>query len=363
MRWNMLKKSTAAVALSALFATAVAAETLTLRDRKEVTGDVIELTDKAVRLRTADNKLLLLGFETLAPGSLYDLLKARVDTKDTQARLALADICTRWKAYDGARAELDAATKLDPTLTEACTGKHAAVNEAQAGDLWGQALELMLLKQHGEALAIFRTIADRFAETSFAEKALAKSVEAVKGLEQADRAVATPSASAPSKRLTAAERKAAKRAAQITYAKAQADENEKLAAEQNRAGLGFDAQGQVSKARGAYEAALTYDLRAKEFLGKTAGLQRVATDLATLEQAQKQIEQLNSHLVLVHLSLSSLHMKERNFKRARTHVGAALQLEPMNKRALEMREEIAKHSITRKASDLTNAKGRVTSGR
>ena len=161
----------------------------------------------------------------------------------------------------------------------------------------------------------------------------------------------------------AAERKAAKRVAQIKFAQEQADNYEKKAAEQNRAALVADSKGQVSKSKRAYEAALTFDLRAKEFLGKTAGVQRVATDLAMLEKAQKQIEKINKHVVLVHLSLASLHMKERNFKRARIHVGTALQLDPMNKRAIELREEIAKHSIHRKASDLTNAKGRVTSGR
>ncbi|MHC5019217.1 MAG: hypothetical protein ACYTGX_03705 [Planctomycetota bacterium] len=222
----------------------------------------------------------------------------------------------------------------------------------------------MLAKQHAEALAIFRTIADRFAETSFAERALAKSVEAVKGLEAADAAVEKNAPGAKKKKkLTRAEKKAAKKAAQIKYAQEQADKFQKLADEQNRAAFGFDGTGQISKAKRSYEAALKYDLTAKEFLGKTAGVQRVATDLATLEKAQKQIEKLNKHIVAVHLSLSALHMKERNFKRARSHVTTALRLDPMNKRALEMREEIAKHSINRKASDLTNAKGRVTSGR
>ncbi len=95
---------------------------------------------------------------------------------------------------------------------------------------------------------------------------------------------------------------------------------------------------------------------------KRRGVQRVATDLAVLEDAQKKIEQINKHMVLVYLNLSSLHMKERNFKRARVHVYAALKIDPMNKRALELKAEIAKHSIRRKLSDLTNARGRTTGG-
>jgi hypothetical protein len=358
-----LKVSTIALALGGLLAAVAAADTLTLRDKKQITGDVIEVTDKAVRIRTADNTLALVGFERLAPASLYELLRARVDEKDAAARLALADTCKRWKAYDGARSELDAAVKIDAKLAKTAAAKRKSVNEAQAGELWDQALELMLTKKHTEALAIFRTIADRFAETSFAEKALAKSVEAVKGLEKADAAVDAKKAKPRKKKLTTAEKRAAKKAKQIAFATTQADKNAKLAEAQNREGLKADGIGQVSKAKRAYEAALTYDLRAKEFLGKTKGVQRVATDLATLEKAQKQIEKLNKHIVAVHLSLSALHMKQRNFKRARTHVHTALQLDPMNKRALEMREEIAKHSIQRKASELTNAKGRVTSGR
>jgi tetratricopeptide (TPR) repeat protein len=362
-----LTRSGIALALTGLLASSAVADTFTLRDKKQVTGDVIELTEKAVRIRTATNELVLLGFEKLAPDSLYGLLRGRVDAKDAKARLELSDTCKRWKAYDGARSELEAAVKLDPKLAKTAAAKRKSIDETQAGELWDRALELMLAKKHAEALAVFRTIADRFAETSFAEKALAKSVEAVKGLEAADAAVENNRPGAQQKKkkkkLTRAEKKAAKKAAQIKYAQEQADKFQKLADEQNRAAFGFDGKGQISKAKRSYEAALKYDLTAKEFLGKTAGVQRVATDLATLEKAQKQIEKLNKHIVAVHLSLSALHMKERNFKRARTHVTTALRLDPMNKRALEMREEIAKHSINRKASDLTNAKGRVTSGR
>jgi len=361
---HALKLATLSFALTGVLAGITSADTFTLRDKTQVKGDVIEVTNKAVRVRTADNTLKLLGFEQLTAGSLYDLLKSRVDAKDAAARLALAGTCLRWKAYDGARSECDAAAKLDRKLAPKAAATRKKVNEIQAGELWDQALELMMVKKHAEALGLFRTLADRFAETSFAERALEKSVEAVKGLEKADAAVAKErSTRGKKKRMTAAEKRDAKRAAQIAFAQTQATKLEKLASEQNRAALGYDSKGQVSKAKKAYEAALTYDLRAKEYLGKTAGVQRVATHLAVLEQAQKQIERLNKHIVSVHLSLSAMHMKERNFKRARSHVKTALQMDPMNKRALEMREEIAKHSINRKASDLTNAKGRVTSGR
>jgi len=102
--------------------------------------------------------------------------------------------------------------------------------------------------------------------------------------------------------------------------------------------------------------------RAKGFLGRRNGLQRLATDLKVLEDAQKKIEAVNAHLVLVHLSLASSRMSQRDFKTARDQVDAALRIDPMNKRALELKAEIAKHSITRKLSDLTNAKPTVTGG-
>ena len=92
------------------------------------------------------------------------------------------------------------------------------------------------------------------------------------------------------------------------------------------------------------------------------GVQRYETNLAVLETCQKKIEAIDKHLVLVFLNLAQLHMVERNFKRARTEVNCALQIDPTNPRALELKQKIDAESISRKVSDLTNAKGRVTGG-
>ncbi|MHC5019216.1 MAG: hypothetical protein ACYTGX_03700 [Planctomycetota bacterium] len=129
MLCKALTRSGIALALTGLLASAAGADTFTLRDKKQVQGDVIELTEKAVRIRTATNELVLLGFEKLAPDSLYGLLRGRVDAKDAKARLELSDTCKRWKAYDGARSELEAAVKLDPKLAKTAAAKRKSIDE------------------------------------------------------------------------------------------------------------------------------------------------------------------------------------------------------------------------------------------
>lgn len=356
--------------LGAWTGVALAGDKLVLRDQLAadgspavVEGDVVELTDSAVRVRTGAGELVLLGFEALAPASLHRLLLERTDRADPDARLRLAERLQRFGAYDEARAELVAVLELDATREEPVAARRRALDDAQAQDLYNRGLELMLERKWMPALDAFRTIADRFAETRWAEKAIERSERAVAGLE-ADEGDATPggAAGAPARRLTPAEKAAARKQALIAHCQAEAAKAVTLAEEKNREGLKLDGEGQVSAAKNAYEAALVADARAKGFLGRRNGLQKLATDLKLLEDAQKRIESINTHLVLVHLNLASLLMSQRNFKGAREQVDFALRIDPMNKRALELKAEIAKHSITRKVSDMTNAKPTVTGG-
>ena len=56
------------------------------------------------------------------------------------------------------------------------------------------------------------------------------------------------------------------------------------------------------------------------------------------------------------------YMRDRNWKRATQYVQKILYYDPINEEALDLKEEIDANRITRKLSDITNARPRITGG-
>lgn len=85
---------------------------------------------------------------------------------------------------------------------------------------------------------------------------------------------------------------------------------------------------------------------------------RIANKAALL----KEYESLEKKMVECYLRVARILIKERNYKGSIKYVRNILFYDPINEEALDMVEEIKANRIAFKASDITNARPRVTSG-
>ncbi|MCI0343448.1 MAG: hypothetical protein L0216_20265 [Planctomycetales bacterium] len=369
-----------ALVLGPLATGAAADETLVLRSGKTFTGEVAEVGGAVVKFRT-EGALLTVEFAQVEPGSLYKLLAPRTDAKNAEARFQLGETCARYGAYEEARGEFEAARSLDASFRDRVEARLREVYHLQAQGVYNQGLEAMLAADWTKAVDAFRFVADKFAESEWAEKAKELQARALAELEKAEaQKKAAPAAPAPAagsgptapatasgapevkRRLTREEAQKLRIETLVKTLRKKAEDWSADADKKNREGLEWDAKGNVTRASRGYEEAVDLSLRAKNALGKTAGVQYYATDLAVLEEAQKKTEAINAYLVLVYLNLANLHTVQRNFERGWEYVNLALQLDPTNKRALDLKQKITEQRIVRKASDMTNARPKVSGG-
>ncbi len=395
LRALVIRGVAAAASLAALCGAAAADETLVLRSGKSFTGEVAEVGEAVVKFRT-EGALLTVEFAQVEPGSLYKLLAPRTDAQNAEARFKLGETCVRYGAYEEARGEFEAARGLDASFRDRVEARLREVYHLHAQGVYNHGLEAMLAADWAKAVDAFRFVADKFAESEWAEKAKELQARALAELEKAEAEAArkaapaapatpgmpaSPGAPAPAgappgnpgtpgspgtpegkRRLTREEAQKLRIETLIRTLRKKAEDWSAEADKKNREGLEWDAKGNVTRASKGYEEAVDLSLRSKNALGKTAGVQYYATDLAVLEEAQKKTEAVNQYLVLVYLNLANLHTVQRNFERGWNYVNLALQLDPTNKRALDLKQKITEQRIVRKASDMTNARPKVSGG-
>jgi len=295
----------------------------------------------------------------LTPESALAARRSFIDYDDGPGRLALSEFAARLGLFERSFEELDIALALGAVDEAAYEQRAGALREAEVKALTSRIHELLASDAPPEAtLAAIKRLKERYpeheanarydAEVKRLVALLAERVEAEQQAEeQAVRDARLAELQAGIDRLTAIKDRALAKAAKLVEDTARAIELRQVSRVKR----------QLLEPGGAEK----YYKDAREALREMARVDR-KFELVSREDLQKEYDVIADRLVQCYLEVARIQLHERNYKSAAEYVRKILYYDPIQEEALEMIEEIRRNRISFRASDITNARPRVTGG-
>ncbi len=295
----------------------------------------------------------------LLPESAYAVRKSFTSFDDGAARLALAEFAAGLRLYPEAQEQLEIALALD--------GIDEAGFERRSGE-WAS-VELAWLKERidallgakahpTECLRAIKRLRERFPEdpgNGLYEPRVQELVDAIAGEMQGKQDLAE-----------ASEKDAAAEKLRNDIGKLQRKKGEALARADGLILESADAIekrviSRIKKCLIEPQGAEKYLKSARTFLRAIAKADPGFTIVAR-EDLEAEYDATEKRLLECYLGVARQLMRDRNYKAAVDSVRKILYYDPIHEEALEMKAEIERNRIHFKASEITNARPRVTGG-
>lgn len=318
-------------------------DAIALRSGPPIVGEIVTVGDDHFQVRTGE-RLAKITFGKVKPSSLYALLKARTTLDDPDARLALSDRCAIYGAFAGARTELRAVKALAPSMRAEVGLRLSDVDEKEATWLYREGMDHATADpaRWSDAVDAFAAVVERFAGLPVADKAVSKLALARAELAKVPKPPAKAAPGTPS-----VHPKVEKWAKQTV---ALSEKRLATATAANKTGLKWDAKGQGHKAIEAYAEAADAAGEARAWCTKVLEFEQQASD-GTIAAAKAALASAETQLISVFGSLGSLYMVQKNWKLARSSVLHALEIDPENKLARDLKFKIESEMVRERPLD------------
>ncbi len=346
--------------LLGLAAGAAAAESHTLHfaDGKKKTMSVESCDAGGVTVREGGG-VSRIEWHALAPGSAYAVRKSFTSFDDGPARLALAEFAAALRLYPEAQEQLEIALALDGLDEAAFEQRSETLAAEEVAWLKERIDALLATRAHPtECLGAIKRLKERYPDdsnNSLYEPRVQELVEAIAKEMQGKQDLADESGKdAAAEKLRGEVEKLQKKKAEA-LARADALMTESAEAVEKRV------ISRIKKCLVEPQGAEKYLKRARTFLRAIATADPRFT-VVSREDLQAEYDATEKKLVECYLGVARQLMRDRNYKSAVDSVRKILYYDPIHEEALEMKAEIEKNRIHFKASDITNARPRVTGG-
>lgn len=349
-----MRKSAGYLVLVAVFiflaGTAAADDILQTKDNTFFTGDIVEVTDTAVVLKT-DEGVLTIDFNILTPRSVYKAKKKFVAEKDIEGTFRLGVFCEDNGLFTYAQREfetvVDLAADYSQDSPEKQFGKDAEsriplLHRKRATARYDAAVGLFRDRKYADALEVAKEIIKDFHGTEAAEKALRLTDECIKEMKRADEEARKAKKNV---KKTADEKKADKIKKAIEQAFELIEKYIEEGDKANNQGLEYDNAGNVTLATRAFQKADKAYRDAVVILEKKIALAKGVT----VEQAAKgrEFKRLcRTKLVLLYQNMAFfLALEATNYNESMKYVNRALILDPENRITQELRLMITQMTL------------------
>ena len=350
-----------ACVLLLLFGVAAAEQQLTLefKDGTKRSLTVTNFDEKGLTVRKG-SATERIEWSKLIDRAAFEARQALTPYDDAAARLALSEFARQRQLFPEALEELEVALALG-AVDEVTFEKRAREIERAEVDYLCHRIDLLTkggIKDPAPCLTAIKRLRERYPEhpnNRIYEPRIKELVELLAQAaeqEQADRKKLAESTE------LAALRKKLEKFNQRKYRaieKAEKLREESIEAIEKR---------QVSRVKRKLvepQGAEKYYKQARKYLREMA---RTDKNFQVVSEAglQKEYDEIADRLVLCYLEVSRILIRERNYKGTIPYLRKILYYDPIHEEALEMVETIRKNRINFKASDITNARPRVTGG-
>ncbi len=321
-------------------------DVLQLRSGRLVVGKITAVDEKGVTIRT-DTGEARYDWATLQPLCQYEIRAARVDPADARGHLALARFCLEQGLYPHAREELAVARGVGGVDSRILDDLSSLVDRAEADEVFARIERLTGEEEYLKAVQVIREFIKGTPENAYTKKARAMVADL---LRRHDARVRRDAEERKQAEEDARNRRLAARLAKLHAAVKKARE---AAAASLAKALRYHELGNVTRARKGYEAAEQGLIEAHRVLRK---VQRLVPRGVVFEKAEKEKDAIEKKLVEVDLGLARLYVENRNYRRGIFYVNRVLALDPVNREALDLRSEIRRNWLHRRASDFTNTR-------
>lgn len=344
--------------LLALAALALADEklTLTFRSGKKMSVTISGF-DKDGLDATYGGKPMRIAWKDLEPEYAFRARKALTPYDDGAARLDLAEFGVKLLLYPEALEELEIALALGGIDEAAFEKREAEIQKLEVAFLCKRIDALLKSgKEPRVCLTAIKRLRERYPEhenNARYEPHVNRLVEILaKEVEQAQKDEAQKEISKELSELKKALTKVEKRmSAALEKAESLMKESEPAIEKRQVA--------RVKRTLVEPSGAEKYFKKARKYMRSMAKIDKQFRILDKV-QLQKEYEAIEKKMVECYLRVARILLKERNYKGTVPYLRKILYYDPINEEALEMVEVIKKNRINFKASDITNARPRVT---
>jgi len=346
--------------LLGLAAGAVAAESHTLHfaDGKKRTLPVESCDAQGLTVREGGGERRI-EWNALSPECAYAVRKSFTPFDDGPARLALSGFASELRLYPEAQEQLEIALALDGLDEAAFEKRSTELAAAEVAWLRERIDALLATKAHPtECLRAIKRLRERYPEdanNSLYEPRVQELVEAIAQEMQGKQDLAAESEKdAATEKLRAEVEKLQKK-------KSEALERADALMVESKDAIEKRVISRIKKCLVEPLGAEKYLKRARTFLRAIATADARFT-IVSREALQAEYDATEKKLLECYLGVARQLMRDRNYKSAVDSVRKILYYDPIHEEALEMKAEIERNRIHFKASDITNARPRVTGG-
>ena len=343
---------------AATFAHAGVKKKLFFRDGKSMVVTISAFDETSVTLGVGETERQV-AWNALTPLSAYEARKALTPYDDGEARLDLTTFAAKLQLFPQAFEQLEIALALG-ALDETAFEKRS--KEIEKKELAYLTVHIDSLLESGDnpaaCLEAIKRLKERYPSherTADYEKHVPMLVEALKEIaEEIQAAERAKTEGATMKDLR-------KKIAKLQKKK---DKALARAAELKQEGIDAAAKGVISRVKKrllAPRGSERYLKDARKHLRTISRLDRLHLVVPKAELVAND-DKISKQLVECYMVVLKAYMRDRNWKRATQYVQKILYYDPINEEALDLKEEIDANRITRKLSDITNARPRITGG-
>ncbi len=352
MRAALLIRLVAPLLLLAGAMSAEASEILKLKNGDLVPGTALELDDAGVTFAREQGGKFRVAWTEVLPISRYELRAARIEAGDSDGRLALADWALGERLFHQARKEAQKAQGAGDDAESpaaALLGRIARLEaDAALADIDARIADGKLDGALGRARAYLR-VAPPGDE---ADRVRARVPDILVRIERAE---------AEAREVEEAEAEATRSGRKEVWIEqnlTRAVETKLAAQETAIEAYAYLAKGNQTRARRALTSA-EKDFTASRLLLKK--VRRVAGPGEIAEQCEREMKDSDRRTVDLLTRWGELEVGNRAWKKADGVVDRGLRIDPVDSSLLDLRRRIDEGWIRRKASDITNARGRESS--
>ena len=314
-------------------------DVLQLKSGSILIGKITKVEQDAITIELDKGGSTTLQVTDIEPYTVYKVRAARIDDKNAKQHLELGDFCFGNKLFLAASQEYNKALELDPSLKDTIQKKLEEVNASDAKQLFEDGITLVKQDNLEEAVKKFRTILDKYQDSSFANQAkeeLSKLTAIIK--DRSEQKL---------KQLEEAKKKMAEQKAKESESKVKFifDGGLKSIEEGktfNANGLNAEAKGNITAADNGYKQAETSLLNAKRNLD---GVLSTTKDVDIIDATKDKVKEAENMLVTVYDNLGNLWALQDNFTEATKWLNKALAIDPHDKVATELKLAITQARI------------------
>jgi tetratricopeptide (TPR) repeat protein len=316
-------------------------------EQKILKGEVLQLTPEGVhfRMNSAD---FFVKTEEIEPMSLFELHKKRTDFQTLKGQYQIAKIAESLLLYEEALLWYQKIIEKEPQEEENLLLTLTHLKTLAAQQLFERAQRFHQEEQFLLAQKWYQKIKDQYPDAPVliqAENALKE----VEPLAQAQLLAQKKKIPPKKVKLSSEELQAQKAQKNLDLANKLLEDGKEL----TEKALESHGAGNVTRATKNYEKAL------KSYKESVLYLRKVKKDSKDPEVLKKLYEihqELRSRSVSIYNSMATLFMADRNYRKADALVQEALRMDPTNAESLQLKAEIDKNRIHRRASDILNVR-------